>query len=68
MWPERIFSINPEGPFREIAQLFLDQGWSRLLNPITNLNAELVREFYANALPENHTLSFSHMKPLSVVG
>jgi len=53
MWPERAFNINPEGAFREIAQLFLDQGWSRLLNSITNLNAELVHEFYANALPKN---------------
>ena len=61
MWLERVFSINPEGPFREIAQLFLDQGWSRLLNPITNLNAELVREFYDNALPENpHTELFPY--------
>jgi len=61
MWPERVFSINPEGPFREIGQLFIDQGWSRLLNPITDLNAELVREFYANALPENpHTELFPY--------
>ena len=61
MWPERVFNIDPEGHFREIAQLFLDQGWSRLLNPITNLNAELVREFYANALPENpHTELFQY--------
>jgi len=59
MWPDRVFSINPESPFREIGQLFIDQGWSRLLNPITDLNAELVREFYANALPENpHTELF----------
>jgi len=61
MWPERVFSINPEGPFREIGQLLIDQGWSRLLNPVTNLNAELVREFYANALPENpHTELFPY--------
>jgi len=61
MWTKRVFAINPEGPFREIAQLFHDQGWSRLLNPITNLNAELVREFYANALPENpHTELFPY--------
>jgi len=59
MWPERVFNLDPEGPFEDIAKLFLDQGWTRLLNPITNLNAELVREFYANALPENpHTNPF----------
>jgi len=61
MWPKRVFSINPEGPFQEIAQLFFNQGWSRLLDPITNLNAELVHEFYANALPENpHTELFPY--------
>ena len=61
MWPERVFSINLEGPFQEIAQLYFNQGWSRLLDPITNLNAELVHEFYANALPENpHTELFPY--------
>ena len=53
MWAERVFNISPNGPYGEIAKLLKDQGWDRLCNPMTNLNAELVREFYANALPEN---------------
>jgi hypothetical protein len=53
LWKERVFQINPEGPYKHILQLFLNQGWERLLNPITDINAELVQEFYANALPEN---------------
>jgi hypothetical protein len=53
LWKERVFQINPEGPYKHIIQLFLNQGWERLLNPITDINAELVQEFYANALPEN---------------
>ncbi|KEH27961.1 hypothetical protein MTR_5g454250 [Medicago truncatula] len=53
MWCERVFNLNPEGPFKEIAKLLLDRGWERLLKPLTDINAELVREFYANALPEN---------------
>jgi len=58
---ESVFNLDPEGPFRDIAQLFLNKGWTILLNPITNLNAELVREFYANALPENpHTELFQY--------
>ena len=57
--PEKVFNIKPDGPFKELLQLFLDQGWSRLLQPETSLNAEMVREFYANALPENpHTDPF----------
>lgn len=60
MWCERVFNLNPQGPFKEIAKLFIDQGWDRLLKPITDINAELVREFYANALPENpHTDPFT---------
>jgi hypothetical protein len=56
-----VFQINPEGPYKDIAKLLLDQGWERLCNPITSLNAELVREFYANALPENpHTETFKY--------
>jgi len=58
-WPEKVFNINPEGPFKDLLQLFLYQGWSRLLQPETSLNAEMVREFYANALLENpHTDPF----------
>lgn len=53
LWKERVFQINPEGPYKHILQLFLNQGWDRLLNPITDINTELVQEFYANALPKN---------------
>ncbi|KEH21754.1 hypothetical protein MTR_7g016020 [Medicago truncatula] len=42
MWCERVFNLNPEGPYKEIAKLLLDQGWERLLQPITDINAELV--------------------------
>jgi hypothetical protein len=53
MWLERVVKIKPEGPYGHFHKLFLDQGWTRLLNPIVKINAELVREFYANALPQN---------------
>jgi len=26
MWPERVFQINPEGPYQDIAKLLNDQG------------------------------------------
>jgi len=57
--PKKCLTLKPDGPFKELFQLFLDQGWSRLLQPETSLNAETVREFYTNALPENpHTDPF----------
>ncbi|AES78770.2 hypothetical protein MTR_7g045330 [Medicago truncatula] len=58
MWPEKVFNINPQGPYQDLLKLLTDQGWGRLLQPITELNAELVREFYANALPANLTEPF----------
>ncbi|KAL5081161.1 hypothetical protein RYX36_009582 [Vicia faba] len=36
---------------RNIVVLLDKKGWDRLLTPPTELNFELVREFYANALP-----------------
>lgn len=53
LWTERVVQIKPDGPYGNYHQLFLEQGWTRLLNPITKINEELVREFYANALPQN---------------
>ncbi|AES78397.1 hypothetical protein MTR_7g029850 [Medicago truncatula] len=58
MWPEKVFNINPQGPYQDLLKLLADQRWGRLLQPITAINAELVCEFYANALPENLTEPF----------
>ncbi|AES69465.1 hypothetical protein MTR_3g030280 [Medicago truncatula] len=58
MWLEKVFNINPQGPYQDLLKVLTDQGWGRLLQPITAINAELVREFYANALPENLTDPF----------
>jgi len=58
-WAEKVFNIKPDGPYAEFLQFFLHQGWGRLLQPETNIHADLLREFYANALPENpHTDPF----------
>lgn len=59
MWPEKVFNINPHGDYKDFLKLLLDQGWERLLQPLTDINAELVREFYANALLENLTDPFT---------
>jgi len=52
-WAEKVFNIQPDGPYVEFLQFFLHQGWGRLLQPKTNIHADLLREFYANALLEN---------------
>ena len=52
-WTEKVFQIKPDGPYAEFLQFFTHQGWGRLLQPETNIHADLLREFYANALPEN---------------
>jgi hypothetical protein len=52
-WNERVFNISPQGPYQDIGNLFLYQKWEKLLHPPTEINHELVREFYANAIPEN---------------
>jgi hypothetical protein len=60
MLTEKVFDISPQGPYQEVAHLFLYQKWEKLLHPPTNINAELVREFYANAIQNNLTDPFEH--------
>lgn len=61
MWCERVFNVKPDGPYQDFARLLIDQKWEKLCNPFTEINAHLVREFYANALPLNpHTDFFTY--------
>jgi len=57
-WSEKVFNISPLGHYKEIARLFAKQKWQTLLQPPTMINSELLREFYANALPNNPTDPF----------
>ncbi|KAL5059909.1 hypothetical protein RYX36_031513 [Vicia faba] len=51
IWVKKIFSLNPQGDYRDIMQMLESRGRDRLLTPPTKLNFELVKEFYANVLP-----------------
>lgn len=51
IWLERTFNINPQGDYRRCLALIEGKNWHKLLTPPTNLNYEIVREFYSNALP-----------------
>ena len=51
-WHDKIFRINPEGEYADIAAVFTERKWEKLLNPYPKINLDLLCEFYANALPD----------------
>lgn len=50
-WHDKVFAINPTGKWTHILEIFVSRKWEKLLNPHTNIHLDIVREFYANALP-----------------
>ncbi|MCH90868.1 hypothetical protein A2U01_0011791, partial [Trifolium medium] len=50
IWPEVIFDVSPNGPYQRFVEIIEGRGWGKLISPRKNYNADLVREFYANAL------------------
>ncbi|WJX86516.1 hypothetical protein P8452_68817 [Trifolium repens] len=57
---ERIFDISSTGNFEKFTEIIDERRWDKLINPPTRLNYDLVREFYANAIPteEDQDVSF----------
>lgn len=53
---ERKFVIDTHGTYKEIANIFNMKRWGRLLNLVDCINYEIIREFYANALPSKGEL------------
>ncbi|KAI5427802.1 hypothetical protein KIW84_033000 [Lathyrus oleraceus] len=51
--PEKHFLINPQGTNRNFAGLIDAKKWDRLINPLEHYDIATVREFYANALPDD---------------
>ncbi|MCI23701.1 hypothetical protein A2U01_0044883, partial [Trifolium medium] len=51
IWPEKQFNITPDGKFMSFISTIDDRNWARLINPPPSINVDLVREFYANAMP-----------------
>ncbi|KAL5056069.1 hypothetical protein RYX36_036751, partial [Vicia faba] len=51
IWPEKIFSLNPQGDYRYFVDDMEKRKCGVLLTPLTELNFEIIREFYANAMP-----------------
>ncbi|KAL5100519.1 hypothetical protein RYX36_004846 [Vicia faba] len=50
IWPEMIFTLNPQGDYRYFMDDTEKRKWGVLLNPPTELNFDIIREFYANAI------------------
>jgi hypothetical protein len=51
-WHDKIFRIDPEGEFGDIAAVFRERQWEKLLNPHPKINLDLLCEFYANSMPD----------------
>jgi hypothetical protein len=49
---EKTFDINPLGPNNHLLRIFTKRKWDKLLYPETEINTDLVREFYCNAVPD----------------
>jgi hypothetical protein len=49
--PERIFEISDVGNFSRFSEIIDSRNWGKLANLTKKINFDLVREFYANAIP-----------------
>ncbi|GAU52033.1 hypothetical protein TSUD_418690, partial [Trifolium subterraneum] len=59
IWAEKVFDILPTGMYRDFVEVVQERGWDKLLNPHETINEDLVREFYANAVPTDEDAPFS---------
>ncbi|GAU51460.1 hypothetical protein TSUD_413570 [Trifolium subterraneum] len=61
IWPEKEFSILVNGKHGSFVEAIETLGWGKLMDPERYVNPELVREFYANALPTYLSQPFPYM-------
>jgi hypothetical protein len=52
-WHEKTFDIHPYGEHLDMLHIFFDRKWNKLIYPATEINTDLVREFYCNAVPDS---------------
>ncbi|KAL5072813.1 hypothetical protein RYX36_011797, partial [Vicia faba] len=58
IWPKNIFTLNPQGDYRYFMDDMEKRKWGVLLTPPTELNFDIIREFYANATPIEDPVHF----------
>jgi hypothetical protein len=51
LWHDKQFVISPTGKYNGLASIIERRRWQTLVNPHPKINVDIVREFYANALP-----------------
>ncbi|PNX63834.1 hypothetical protein L195_g053711, partial [Trifolium pratense] len=52
IWSERNFDIFEHGDYERFERIVQLRGWDKIVHPPSTYNPGIVREFYANALPE----------------
>jgi hypothetical protein len=50
-WHDKQFQLSPTGAYKGLLENFEKRKWGKLLDPHIHINMDIVREFYANALP-----------------
>ncbi|RHN45058.1 hypothetical protein MtrunA17_Chr7g0226131 [Medicago truncatula] len=61
-WHDKKFQISTEGKYRGLAEIIKKRKWETLIAPHPQINTEIVREFYVNAMPvEGQEFSFKTM-------
>lgn len=53
IWAEKLFNINRQKTYRAVANIFETKKWDELISPPERINFDLVRELYANVLPND---------------
>ncbi|GAU10447.1 hypothetical protein TSUD_419210, partial [Trifolium subterraneum] len=61
IWPEKEFSIVVDGKHGGFVEAIEALGWTKLMDPERYVHPELVREFFANALPMDRSQPFPFM-------
>ena len=62
IWHDKQFQISTQGNYRVLAEIIAKRKWEILVAPCPHINTEIVREFYANAMPmEGEAFSFKTM-------
>jgi len=51
IWHEKVFKTNSAGQYAHILEMITSRKWDKLITPETRINSDIVKEFYANAMP-----------------
>lgn len=58
--PERFIRLSPGGTYRKLVSNFERRKWNKICEPDPEINYDIVREFYANALQLEEGMAFHY--------